>query len=730
MNRFTALVSACLVAVVLTGCGNTPAAIDGPFQNEPVFGNLSARSPRAVAPASAQGLVPIDTGVGITQTFGETAGVQQGAEANSASGSPQTLDGAATYRLNFDNAELAQVVRSILSDALQVNYTVNADLSGRVTISSERPVRRDELLSILENLLAGDGLALAASGSGYRIEPSSEAVGRTDRGGASSGYGVSVVPLRFVSVETMSTILESFVVPAENLRVSVADNAVIVRGPGEKRRETVAAIMSFDADWMRDQTVSIFELRRATPQAVASELDTVFSSGEEGAAAGAIEFKALPRLKAVMALSKSSTLMRRAAVWVRRLDVANTAAEENVFVYRARYRNATELARIVGTLFDTNADTSRPGVVGAVSPGTFAGPDAPEASGFAASTSGGDEDRFSEAASLFPGTDAAPAAVPEAIDLATPTNRDGSGVRLSADVANNAVVVYADGETYQKILATLKALDATPVQVAINVTIAEIRLTDQLEFGVQYFVKSGSVGLDDDNGSVSLFSEVANTLQKQLPGFNFVVGSDSDPDVIISALDAITDVEILSSPSLVVVENETATLQVGDSVPVTVRQAQSVEDLNAPLVNQVEFRDTGIILNVTPRIGENDAVTMKVAQEVSAVSGDPSSLTPTFTRRRVTSAISVQSGQTVLLAGLIQARRRSGEQGIPVVKNVPLVGKLFSQTTKDSDRTELVVLIRPVVIRNGQDARSVAEELRTRMPIIGSRDAPQGVLKQ
>ena len=227
------------------------------------------------------------------------------------------------------------------------------------------------------------------------------------------------------------------------------------------------------------------------------------------------------------------------------------------------------------------------------------------ASGFATTTPG-TEDRFGAAASLLAEANGTPDA-PETIDLTTAGDRTGPPIRVSADVANNAVVVYANGTTYEKILATLKSLDMTPVQVAINVTIAEVRLSDQLQYGVQYFVKSASVGAGGNNGSASLFTEVANTLQKQIPGFNFVIGSNANPDVIISALDAITDVEVLSSPSLVVVENETATLQVGDSVPVTVRQAQSVETIDAPLINQVEFRDTGIILEVTPRIGENDA---------------------------------------------------------------------------------------------------------------------------
>ncbi|ORE96328.1 general secretion pathway protein D [Stappia sp. 22II-S9-Z10] len=709
LRAVVCLVAAAVVVLALAGCGaRGPAAINGAFQNEPIFGDLSARSAKKVAPATAQGLVPLDGTIGTTQTFTETAGTDApGGGARGGSAAAQALGSAETFRLNFDSADLAQVVRSILADALQENYTTSGTISGTVTISSERPVRREELLAILENLLDGEGYALVKTASGYRVEPSGSSPGRVDRGREMPGYGVSIVPLRYVSVDTISTILQGFVVPTDNLSISVAENAIVVRGPSGKRAEVVEAVQSFDADWMRGQSVSIFELRRAKPADVVSELNTIFASEEENVAAGAIQFKALNRVKAVMAVTKSRDLMRRASSWVRRLDIGNAKTTENVFVYRAKHRNASELASVVGGLFNADTTTSRQPERGAR---------ATVESAFAAESTGL-RDRFADAASALTGEEVA-------TDIDLTTGNPDSPIKVSADVANNAVVVYADGATYEKILATLKALDATPVQVAINVTIAEVRLTDQLEFGVQYFVKSRSVGLDRDVGSASLFTEVANTLQKQIPGFNFVVGSDSNPDVIISALDAITDVEVLSSPSLVVVENETASLQVGDSVPVTVRQAQSVENVDSPIVNQVEFRDTGIILEVTPRIGDNDMVTMKVSQEISAVASDAGSLTPTFSRRRVNSAISVANGQTVLLAGMISARRESGDQGIPVLKDVPGVGKLFSDTSKGSQRTELVVLIRPVVIRSGNDAQSVAEELRMRMPILSGRDAP------
>jgi general secretion pathway protein D len=478
--------------------------------------------------------------------------------------------------------------------------------------------------------------------------------------------------------------------------------------PQQRAKEAVNTILSFDADWMRDQSVSIFEVRRARPEAIVDELERIFEADEGG---GAIEFKPISRLRAVMALSKNATLIRRAEEWVRRLDQESASAGENVFVYRARYRDAKELARIANSLFTEGGGASAG--QGPAAAGTAAAPTEAAAGGEATVVEEEGTTTIDDSGGLIAGP-----AVPDVIDLTQGgTDQGGVPIRISADASNNSVITYTDGETYKEVLAALRALDSTPLQVAINVIIAEVKLNNDLRYGVQYFVKSGS--LDGGSGSVSLFSEAANALQKQIPGFNFLVGTNADPDLVISALDRITDVEVLSSPSLVVMENQTASLQVGDEVPITVRQSQSVEDPRSPIINQIEFRNTGIILTVTPRIGQNDAVTMQIEQEISNVNGGQNTLTPTISKRKIASSISVVSGQTVLLAGLISQNRESGRNGIPGLGRLPGVGGLFSSRTKAEGRTELVVLIRPVVVRNGEDAQSVAEEFRGRLLMLG-----------
>ena len=741
--------------------------------------DLSVRNPatnrlRGAGPAP---IMSSDRGAGRTYHF-KPEDVDVTAGFNGAGGRGDAADAieigsneGGQYRLNFERADIKDVVHAVLHDTLGINYTMGADVTGQITISSPRPLTREELLSSLETVLSGQGFALTRNGASYRIAPVALGSGPVSYGSnQQAGYGVSVIPLRYVSATVMSRLVSGFVADAEGLRFDTARNTMIVRGPGPKRQEAVSAILAFDADWMRGQSVSLFEVKRARPETVVAELTQLFDTGENGAGAGLIQFKPIARLRSVMAMSKNPALIRRAETFIRKLDGTVEAAEENVFIYKSRYRDARELARVVNGLFGNGSGSGNSGLGGNAASGlggTGSGLNTSSSgsnqsrsglggssqgggamnsgggslgsgggsSGSGAGSQSGTELLKARFASAFGDTSSSGgmndgggmangmAGGGETLDL---TRRSGARrVSISVDPSNNSVVTYADGETYKKIYAALRQLDATPVQVAVNVTIAEVRLTDQLKYGVQYFLDSGKLGIGGNRGSFGLVSGAASAastaLQRTVPGFNFLVGGAAGPDIVISALDGFTDVKILSSPSLVVMENQPATLQVGDSVPITTRQAQSVDFSNAPLINQVEFRDTGIILNVIPRIGQNDAVTMQIEQEISAVVAAADTLTPTISKRRVASTISVASGQTVLLAGLISEKKQRGRSGIPFLDRLPQVGELFSSTDNAAERTELVVFIRPVVVRSGHDAQRVAEDYRGQLLDAGAR---------
>jgi general secretion pathway protein D len=209
---------------------------------------------------------------------------------------------------------------------------------------------------------------------------------------------------------------------------------------------------------------------------------------------------------------------------------------------------------------------------------------------------------------------------------------------------------------------------------------------------------------------------VANAfINRAFPGFNFLIGSEAQPSAILDALHTVTSVKVLSNPSLVVVNNQAATLQVGDVVPVSTGSA-TVLTTNNTVVNTIDYRNTGIILRVSPRINVNGNVRLDVEQEISNVSAaTAASLTPTVSERKVKSSISVATGQTVLLAGLISEQQNNTRNGIPLLDQIPGLGDGFSHQDKTSTRTELIIFIRPQIIRDGADAHFVAEELRSKL---------------
>lgn len=717
-----------LAGASLVSCQTTEDLLSVRGSGKRLFGQVINADMTARQPDAGQG-----TGYGI-QRIGPDGGVQPqvyaAGEPTGATGGPFVAPGGqsageGSFRLNFENAQIGEVVRAILGDSLGLNYVIDPQVSGRVTLVSARPVVQDDLIPILEAILRLNQAALVTDGVIYKVVLD-DAVGNLPvmpTGAVErAGYGLTVLPLRFVSASTMMGLVDGFATRPESIRVDASRNLLLIAGTAAERQTAVQTVVSFDTDWMADQSVGIFPITRTRPETLIPELERIFETREGQPGANLVQFVPMTRLKAVLVVSKRPDLIRRAGTWVTRLDQQSPAVEESVHVYRVKYRDAKLLVEILSGIFGGS-------VVATSTPGTSPTDQVDPGFGTTATSSEQQleedpddsmdaETREEPTGTTFDAMGAPPTLAPAGTgtDLfAGQTSGSSGGPRFSADLANNSVVIFANGETYQKILAALRQIDVPPLQVAVNVVIAEIRLNDELRYGVQYFVKSGSVGLEDDIGSIGLFNTVANTISRELPGFNFVIGSQESPDVIISAFDKITDVQVLSSPSLVVMENQTATLQVGEEVPVTTRQAQSVIDPDAPTVNEIEFRDTGIILSVTPRIAENGIISMAIQQEISDVISGASTLTPTFTKRRIQSSVSVASGQTVLLGGLIAEDADLNRTGIPVLHRLKGVGNLFGTTDNTVNRVELIVLIRPTVIRQGQDAQHVAEELRARM---------------
>jgi general secretion pathway protein D len=618
-----------------------------------------------------------------------------------------------TVNVNFENADIKTVAHAILGDVLGVNYTVDPRVTGSISLSSRRPVPRAQLMVLLESALRAQGAVIIEQDGVYRIIPANEAtgVGQTNVGHdvGTLGYGISALPLENISVESLIKILDGFGARPGSVRVDSGRNLLIVQGTTAERQTLIDTALAFDVDWMRNQSVGMFPLQNAMPDVVIKELGKMVDPA-------VVRLQPIGRMNAILAVSKSAKAIREVSTWVSRLDRLD-GSSEHIHVYQLKNGDARKVASVLKSVFlgqsSSQDNASSPNEKDQVAPGggTVTGTAAARTTMTASASA-----KFAAATDPKGTNDADPSTQEDSgLTLGGDGAAIGSKVRITADTSNNSVVVYANAQDYRPVERALMVLDRPPLQVAIEATVAEVTLNDSLNYGVQFFLQSQDVGLKPDKGSLINFS--GNLPLAAAPGFNFLLGSTVSPKVVLNVLQGVTDVRVLSSPSLVVLDNQPAVLQVGDTVPVTTASAVGVQTAGAPIVNQISYVDTGVILRVIPRVHSNAMVTLDVEQVVSGVNGNGSAtnLTPTISQRKVKSMVSVANGQTVLLAGLISEQRTNDGNGLPGIAGVPLIGGLLGNVGRSLQRTEVIIFIKPQIIRNPVDAQKVAEELRGRM---------------
>jgi len=663
---------------------------------------------------------------------------------------PQPVSTGGGFELNFENTPVATVAKVVLGDILQTGYTIDPRVQGTVSLVSVRPVAKSDIIFVLENALRISGIVLVRDTAGYRLTPLGDAVGagRVDAAASSPepGYGVSVVPLQFVSAPTLLKLMDSFATKPGMVRADATRNLLLIQGSGAERRTAVDTALSFDLDWMRGQSVGIFPVVNSGPEPIIAELEKIVDSGENGLSQSMIKFQPVGRLNAILVVSKKPALLQTAATWIKRLDRSDST-RTSVHVYRVKYGDARQIARVLtdmfgggassGSLLDSADNQIAPGSGSSGSAGdrlslnSAANSPASSSGGFASRSGSGTSSGFGAPAANAPtGGNAG------SLDKAGSGSGNGQplmqGVRITADSVNNTLLIYADQGNYRIIESTLQQVDQPQLQVSIDATIAEVTLSDELSYGVQFYLTSHNLGLRPDQGSLlntqstsvptpatsaaAAAGTAVNTfISRAVPGFNFLLGSEAQPGAIMDALHTVTGVKVLSNPSLVVVNNQAATLQVGDVVPVSTGSATVLTTSNT-VVNTIDYRNTGIILRVSPRINVNGNVRLDIEQEISNVSPQTAtSLTPTVSERKVKSSISVANGQTVLLAGLISEQQNLSRNGIPLLDQLQGIGDAFAHQDKTVNRTELIIFIRPQIIRDSLDAHYVAEELRSRL---------------
>ena len=637
--------------------------------------------------------------------------------------------GNGSYRLNFEDADVGAVSKAILGDILKANYLVDKRVSGQITLTSSQPVPRSKLVPLLETALASIGAAVVKEQDLYRIVPSADpgGIGNVDTGAAGEGFGTTVIPARYMSATSLGHLLEGFGSRAGSVRADPATNLVIVQGTAAERAAAIQAANMVDVDWLRSKSVAILPVANSAPETIIGELNHILDTGEGGLSQNVVQLEPMSRLNAVLAVSRRRDGIEFVRRWVSRLDRVDVASA-GVKVYRLEYAQAKTVAAAINELFGSGSSSGGPSEKDLLEPSgqgpsqttSPAGPTANLQSSNASlqsdpgNASGGAQSPFGALKTALNGDfgkQKGPGGDPDIVNAAF--SRSGSGapkVRVTADVNSNSLLINANALDYKLVERAIRQMDRRPVQVDIEATIAEVTLTQDLQYGVQFFVH---------NQSASLGLSGASGVPLQPPstsGLNLLVGAASNPKVLLDALQSFTTVKILSSPSLVVLDRQPAVLQVGDQVPILTRTAQSIDTTNAPVVNNVDYKDTGIILNVLPRVNANGVVTLDVEQQISSVSStDPTTLTPTISQRRVRSSVAVSNGQTVMLAGLISDKQSNSRSGFPYLSSIKFLGDILSSHDTALNRTEIIIFIKPTIISNAADAQQVTEEFHDRL---------------
>jgi general secretion pathway protein D len=674
--------------------------------------------------------------------------------------------------LNFEGADLREVVRNILSDILGESYTIDPTVGGTVTIRTTAGIPREALPATLEMLLRSNGAAMVKENGIWKVIPAATVLkgNVTPQLGNSTrvlppGYSVQIVPLRYIGARQMATVLEPFLRDATNVRVDDLRNMLILSGTEFELRHLLETIDMFDVNWVAGMSVGLFTLQSADVKTVMSELDKALGTPDKSPLGGLLRIIPIERMNALLVVTPQPAYLDEAKKWIERLDKGGEGSGVRFYVYQVQNSRAERIGPLLQQAFTGRAQQAATAGPPTLAPGTPAGtivsPPAYQSQAPTQTPSGGTTGASGATNTANAAVTAAQAQVQAAAAARAVASGDGIGVirniQVVSDKDNNTILIVATPTEYSVIEAALKKLDVPQRQVVIEVTIAEVVLTDDLQFGVEWLFKGGA---PSGRGSGGLFNQtspfnpavptttttpttggtpVNSTAGLALSaGFNYLLNSLNFPGGIQAALhllDNYGNVKVISNPHLSALDNQKATIKVGDRIPIcqqTYVGAGTVGTVNNAVTTTSSYIDTGVLLQVTPHVNAGGLVTLEVQAEVSVAgtTANPCDAPPINTRS-VQTLLAVPSGQTMVMGGLILEDKENSSAGLPLLARIPVLGGLFGNQELKNNRTELVLFITPRVVENEADYRSVIDNLRRRMEQIDDlfpppQTAPQG----
>jgi len=701
--RFATAVAALLA---LAGCASLgPDETDTAVRTPAAMGTAPAGAAKPAGPAASEG----------KDKKPEVARIYRGSGTLVKAPQPERPAGeVANISLNFEAADVREIAKTVLAEILQESYIVDPKVQGTITFRSTRPLPRSALLPTLETVLRMNGIVLVRENNIFKLMPAASARGSLSpkMGGAYAGFSIQVVPLKFIGSREMAKILEPFAPDAAAVKADEMRNLVILAGTQNEIQHMLDAVDMFDVDWLAGMSVGLFTLQSADVKSLDAEMGKILGDKNLNPLAGVVRLIPIERLNAFIIITPQPKYLEQAKVWLERLDRAGgTGGGSRLFVYQVQNGKAEHLAELLNQTFGGGKAAVTRGTTPTVAPGLAATEIRSSTGTTAASGTLGGLGTSGAAAA----TAARPAAPVTGTTLAVAgdSGAPAGEARIVADPKNNALLILATPGAYETIEAALKKLDTAPRQVLIEVTIAEVSLKDELKYGIEWLFTNGP----RRSGKLDLGAAGLNSI---VPGFSYAITSAADGSVksVLNALASDNKLNILSSPHIMVADNQTAKIQVGDSVPIAGPQTVAATGV---VVTSVQYLDTGVILSVTPSINAGGLVNLDINQEVSTASSTTTSglNSPTIKKRSTKTIVTVQSGETMVLGGLISEQSTNDNTGLPFLSSIPILGGLFGTQTRDKARTELIVMITPRVANSVGQAKSVSDEFRKKMKEAG-----------
>lgn len=621
--------------------------------------------------------------------------------------------------LNFDNADLYAVI-STIGELLGINYIVGPNVAGKVTINTAGGLYKKDLFPIFLKILEVNGLTAIKEGNLYRIVETKDSPRmpldlRISEEGEEvppmDKIVIQIIPLKFISTGEMATLITPFMSKGGTIVSDANSNTLIVIDKWLNILKALRLIGTFDVNIFDKVKYRFYPLEYLDAEEMVAFL-TDFTSYYEKATNVFVKFIALTRMNTLLVVTTAPHVFEKVEEILHHVDVAAEESQTRIHIYFVKNGRAEDLASLLDKVFKKKSisnDKTKDKKRKAGGSATIAGNPLS-----AARVKGKKAEKAAAAAKAKE-----PA---KKISTAEKGEPSGSGtlmaeIKITPDKIRNALIIEAIPSDYRIVEDILRRIDVLPRQVLIEATIAEVTREASTELGMEWAFGKGAAGA----GTGSFLATVGST------GLKYSIGVTDKWYAELNALAAKGLVNIISSPHVLASDNIEARIDVSREIPV----ASGQTTVSAGTVigeTTIEYRDTGVILSVTPHINDRGLVTMDISQEVSDLDEDvkvAGKYYPSFFKRTVKTTLTVKHGQTIVIGGLIKDKEEEDISGVPCLIDVPVVRYLFGYEKKKTKKVELIVLITPRVVANLDDVDAVTQEFKQKVRNVMNRFFPQ-----